>query len=208
MREQLISYVDLLFAGASDAGDIKEEILQNTLDRYDDLIGQGKSPQAAYSLAISGIGDINEILGHCGSDAYVPYPPPAEEKGENKSGRKAVLRAIGICLYIMCPIPLFVLQNEAGLCGLLTFVAIATALMVISGSKKNKTEKEKEERPLTPQEELRKAIRTIISVIGLCCYFAISFLTGAWYITWLVFPITGAVQGLVRACMDLKEAPQ
>ena len=44
MREQLISYVDLLFAGAEDADDIKQEILQNTLDRYDDLINQGKSP--------------------------------------------------------------------------------------------------------------------------------------------------------------------
>lgn len=62
MREQLIQYVELLFAGANDAGEIKQEILQNTLDRYDDLIDQGKSPDAAYRLAISGIGDINEIL--------------------------------------------------------------------------------------------------------------------------------------------------
>ena len=63
MREQLIKYIDLLFAGAPEAEDIKQEILQNTLDRYDDLISQGKSPESAYSLAISGIGDINEILG-------------------------------------------------------------------------------------------------------------------------------------------------
>ena len=62
MREQLIQYVELLFAGAPEAYEIKQEILQNTLDRYDDLIDQGKSPEAAYRLAISGIGDINEIL--------------------------------------------------------------------------------------------------------------------------------------------------
>ena len=37
MREQLIQYVELLFAGARDCEDIKQEILQNTLDRYDDL---------------------------------------------------------------------------------------------------------------------------------------------------------------------------
>ena len=55
MREQLIRYVDLLFAGAPNAQDVKQEILQNTLDRYDDLLQQGKSPEAAYSLAISGI---------------------------------------------------------------------------------------------------------------------------------------------------------
>ena len=42
MREQLIQYVNLLFAGNGDVEDIKQEILQNTLDRYDDLIAQGK----------------------------------------------------------------------------------------------------------------------------------------------------------------------
>ena len=31
MREQLISYVDLLFAATDDAEEIKQEILQNTL---------------------------------------------------------------------------------------------------------------------------------------------------------------------------------
>ena len=59
MREQLIQYVELLFAGAPDSEEIKQEILQNTLDRFDDLIDQGKTPEAAYRLAISGIGDIS-----------------------------------------------------------------------------------------------------------------------------------------------------
>ena len=63
MREQLKQYVELLFAGAKDCEDIKQEILQNTLDRYDDLIAEGKVPEAAYRLAITGIGDVNEILG-------------------------------------------------------------------------------------------------------------------------------------------------
>ena len=63
MRAKLAQYVQLLFAGVPDSDEIKEEILQNTLDRYDDLIDQGKVPEAAYRLAIAGIGDINEILG-------------------------------------------------------------------------------------------------------------------------------------------------
>ena len=42
MREQLIQYVQLLFAGAADCDDTRQEILQNTLDRYDDLIAAGK----------------------------------------------------------------------------------------------------------------------------------------------------------------------
>lgn len=62
MRDQLIQYVSLLFAGTENCEDIRQEILQNTLDRYDDLVAQGKSPESAYRQAISGIGDISEIL--------------------------------------------------------------------------------------------------------------------------------------------------
>ena len=58
MREQLTQYVNLLFAGNDDAEEIRQEILQNTLDRYDDLVAQGKSPEAAYRLAITGIGAV------------------------------------------------------------------------------------------------------------------------------------------------------
>ena len=71
MRDQLVQYVSLLFAGAENCEDTKQEILQNTLDRYDDLIAEGKSPEAAYRLAITGIGDINEILGR--NDTVLPY---------------------------------------------------------------------------------------------------------------------------------------
>ncbi|HIS59517.1 MAG TPA: hypothetical protein IAC17_03635, partial [Candidatus Faecousia faecipullorum] len=42
--------------------------------------------------------------------------------------------------------------------------------------------------------------------IGFAIYFILSFATGAWYITWVVFLIIGAVQGLVNAIMDYKEA--
>lgn len=213
MRDQLIRYVDLLFAGAPGADDIKQEILQNTLDRFDDLVAQGKTPEAAYSLAISGIGDISEILGRPHAQTVptvVSTEPVAEEKVAVPVWKK-VLRAVSICLYILCPIPLFVLSGlgmeTLGLCGLLAIVAVATALIIIAGSN---TPAKKDENtstvPDSPQSELRKAIEKIITAVGLVVYFALSFLTQAWYITWLVFPIMAAVQGLLNACLDLKEA--
>lgn len=212
MKDQLIHYVDLLFAGAPDASDIKQEILQNTLDRYDDLITHGKSPQAAYSLAIAGIGDVSELL---------QYPEPAAQHQNSSSAPaekpaapiwKKTLRAVAVCLYILCPVPLFVLgelnMDTLGLCGLLALVAVATALMVIAGGNKSSGSPGEEKQPPTPQQELRNATKTIIFTVGLCIYLALSFATGAWWITWLVFPIIAAVQGLVRACIDLKEAEE
>ena len=207
MRDQLTQYVNLLFAGNTDAEDIRMEILQNTLDRYDDLISQGKTPEAAYRLAISGIGDINEILG---SEAAVlpdvPNPAPAQQEPPEKPLWKKIVRSTAIALYIMCPIPLFILQNELGLCGLLVFVAVATCLMVFTGKSGPARSEEPVETADSPKKALRKSIGTLIWTIGLVGYFILSFATGAWYITWVIFPLISAVQGLVIACLDLKEA--
>lgn len=205
MREQLIQYVQLLFAGAADCDDTRQEILQNTLDRYDDLVAAGKTPEAAYRLAIMGIGDINEILGR--APGATPLPAPAFKPEEQDTPVKKLLRAIAIGLYILCPIPLFVLSGMRnmgipGLCGTLTLVAVATVLIIL-GAKKETENADVE--PGTPQSALAKSINGLIWAIGLAIYFIVSFLTGAWYITWVIFPITAAVQGLVKAILDLKE---
>ncbi len=197
MKEQLIRYIDLLFAGAPQAADIKQEILQNTLERYDDLVAQGKSPQAAYQLAISGIGDISELLG-----CEPPVPSSQQTFSASRTWKKA-MRAIAICLYILSPLPLFILQDEIGLCGLLGICAVATALIMIGSESKTP---EPAEVKTSPRSQLRKAISAVVWAVGLCIYFLLSFISGAWYITWIIFLILGAVEGLIKACIDLKEA--
>lgn len=202
MREQLIRYVELLFAGAENAGDIQQEILQNTLDRYDDLIAQGKSPEAAYRLAISGIGDINEILGNAGGAApkatgAVPQPV---QKGVVDAKWQPLLRVLSIVCYILCPLPLFLIQDEAGLCLLLVMVALGVALGMLASPAKSTEETESAGKEAnTP----RRAVRSLLSLTGLAIYLAVSFATRAWWITWLVFPLTGCVSGLVMAVWDL-----
>ena len=111
MRDQLIQYVELLFAGATDSEDIKQEILQNTLDRYDDLIAQGKVPEAAYRLAIAGIGDINEILGTDVPRTVISHPAADPDDGDTPT--KKLLRAIAVGLYILCALPLIVLSGPS-----------------------------------------------------------------------------------------------
>lgn len=212
MREQLIQYVSLLFAGAENCEDIKQEILQNTLDRYDDLIAEGKTPEAAYRLAIVGIGDINEILGSAARPAGYSAPTAAPQKPEKQDNwLKKILRAVAVFLYIISPIPLFVLSeflgmDTIGLCGTLSIVGVATVLMILGGKKKAPKAETHAAQSSSPQTELSKSINSLIWAIGLAVYFILSFSTGAWHITWVMFPIIGAVKGLVKAIMDLKEA--
>lgn len=188
MKEKLICYVDLLFAGTQDTQDIRQEILQNTLDRYDDLIAQGKTPEAAYQLSISGIGDISQLL----PQQADPYEAPKHDDSKHK-----LLRSIAIALYILSPVPLFLEGDTLGLCGLLLMVAIATAILIYTG--KNA--------PATPRAKKQRShpYHGLVWSTGILLYFLISYLTGAWYITWLMFLITPACNGLLTAIMDLKE---
>lgn len=177
--------------------------MQNTLERFDDLVAQGKTPEAAYRLAISGIGDINEVLG---SDAPSPAPRPAPAPaGDAKEKRsKSWMQAVAIAMYICCVIPVIALggigDGIIGVCLMFLLIAAATVLMILSSD--GKEEKAQEEKRKSRQSPLSRTLNTVALVL----FFVISFSTGAWYITWLIFPIMGAVKGIINACMDLKEA--
>ena len=119
------------------------------------------------------------------------------------------MRATAIALYILCPIPLFLMGEmgaaTVGLCGLLIMVAIATALIIMSSKKENE-EEQNDPQPLTPQQKQRKTLKTILNLVALVVFFLLSITTGAWYITWLVFPIAAVIWQLLEAIRDLKEA--
>ncbi len=202
MREKLANYVELLFAGAPQARDIQQEILQNTLDRYDDLIAQGKAPEAACQLAICGIGDIHELLGDTPSPAVLPASPAAPKKGSKD--RKYT--AIAVMLYILCCVPVILFGTmglgTVGVALMFLMVAAATGLLILQGS----GPKEAKSHSVSPRQELNKGVGSLIGILGVGIYLVVSFATSAWYITWLIFPIMAAVKGLVRAILDLKEA--
>lgn len=215
MREQLIQYVELLFAGGRDCEDIKQEILQNTLDRYDDLIAEGKVPEAAYRLAITGIGDINEILGTRPQAAAPTYhqTPPAPIPADNDTTIKKIFRAIAVGLYILCPLPLIVLSEMGmdiiGLCGTLSIVAVATVMIILGAKKKYKhgaspfvDDEDEEEAPKSP---LQKSISSIVWSVGVAVYFLISFAYGKWHITWVIFPILAALDKLLCVLVENKD---
>ncbi|MGN0977511.1 MAG: hypothetical protein ACI4PH_05595, partial [Faecousia sp.] len=56
------------------------------------------------------------------------------------------------------------------------------------------------------RKQRSKTIGGVIWALGVALYFIVSFATNAWYVTWVIFLITGAVQGLVNAIFDLMEA--
>ena len=152
MKAQLEKYVELLFAGSPASEDMMQEILQNTLDKYDDYIAQGKSPEAAYRLAISGIGDISELLGQ---EQNSPFPQSPTQTNTDYRGRpvkpmwKKVLTAVAVGLYILCAVPLIILSEAGydtlGVISAISIAAVATVAIIIASGGESHTQKEKDD---------------------------------------------------------------
>ena len=199
MREKLISYVNLLFAGTEGVEDIQQEILQNTLDRFDDLVSRGSTPENAYRQAT------------CTSAYFCFKLNPLPEFEGTAPAVARMMRAVAIFLYIVSPVPLILLDSigwdDAGVCILLVIVAIATLLLLtFRDNKKEKkaTEEKKVTQTSTSNSGLEKSIKKLMRTVALVLFFLVSFATGAWVVTWLIFPIEKALEGVVCAALDLK----
>lgn len=243
MEERLRTHMDYLFEGIpmdESTKELKEEIVLNLIDKYHDLLAQGKSEEAAFSLAVASIGDIRELLNeYSGTDK-------GEKGGNNAGGQNntatsnsnsspamtkyeqeyakwkketAVLRAVAVMLYILCVVPPIIaeilpINDEFGSIGLFICVAIATALLIYNSCTKphppktdgsiveefKEWKKEKDDSRVAS-----KSIRSMVWSLTTAVYFIVSFTTGAWYITWVIFLIGSAVSSLIRAITDLRK---
>ena len=108
-------------------------------------------------------------------------------------------------------LPLILLDSigwdDAGVCILLVIVAIATLLLLtFRDNKKEKkaTEEKKATQTSTSNSGLEKSIKKLMRTVALVLFFLVSFATGAWVVTWLIFPIEKALEGVVCAALDLK----
>lgn len=140
MRKKLISYVNDLFAQAPknpQARDLHDEILLNTLDRFDEEVAAGQSEQTAFEAAVASIGDVDELL---------------ESLGANKPD-VIFRRVIAIALYVCCVIPVILtgafgsVANTVGVCLMFALAALATYLL-LSANVTAKTKKRKRLRAL------------------------------------------------------------
>lgn len=204
MRNKLICYVESIFEGLPDSpqlNQLREEILQNTLDRYDEECAKGVSETVAYNVAVMSIGDVDELL--------ADYRAPKKEK----RGSRRVFVAIAVALYILCVVPLFVCDalgwpDALGLCLMFVFIAVATALIVLSGGRKTEVrqaqpkaaeaqEAQKSgetreqaaeaEQPETTSERTLRAVFTPLYWVGTVMIFLWAGFQGYWHIAWVIF---------------------
>ena len=188
MKEKLKEHIQILFADAErrspdnrQLAELKEELLQNTLEKYDHMIETGRTPETAYALAISGIGDIEELLNHViGEDPIArsaceakPSDTPANPAFRDKDPEE---------------------NRESD----------ETDENVDGDEDDEDDEGEKGNRKRPPRSRWYALVSGIIWTVTLGSYFALSFATHAWSVTWLLFIMGIAADNVAEGIFDLR----
>ena len=142
MKEQLRSYIDSLFEEApmtKKTIELKEEILQNLLDKYSDLLSEGKSEEAAYNIAVASVGDVSGLIEDLQKVREHQMNDTDIQKNRQKS---ALLVSLAVCIYIISTIPVL-LFDTIGIVVMLFLIAVATGLLIYNSMTKVRYQKPK-----------------------------------------------------------------
>jgi len=221
MEDKLRRHIDNLFAETTPTKksvELKEEMIQNLHDKYNDLISEGKTEEAAYNIAVAGIGDINGLLAELEKEMTNNEPTIYETEATRK--KSAMLTAIAVMMYIVCILPLIIMSMvgfrytpEIGIPIMFIMIAGATGLLIYNSMTKPKYHGSDtmvgEFREWQSDDKDRKAMRKAISSalwsIIVALYLIVSFATYAWHITWIIFILGAVVESLMNVIFTLKK---
>lgn len=213
MNERIRKHMDMLFETAPKtrkAMDLKEEMTRNASDKFDDLISEGYAEEEAYQNVISSIGDVSELF------------EELEEKSlytmtEEQRRKKAVLTALSVGLYVFAGVVFFLfvwmdgflrLRTDLSTLGLVIAAAVCippTCILVYVANlypdykkREDSLVEEYKERSSSSKREraIRSSVSTIIWMATIILYFLVSFMTFAWYITWVIFLMGACAQAI------------
>lgn len=204
-------YMDQLFENAPmnhRTLELKEELIANAMEKYNDLILQGHSEDEAFQLVIGSMGDVRQLFAELGNDDdytsayYLQWAKEAQEK-------KAALTAVSVGLFLLAGVvllifllldwdnvklPFFASMNLTilGLALALLICIVPAALLVYARRIQPRTEAKAQRRKRFKQ--IKHSLEGLMWVLITIFYFVVSFSTHAWYITWIVFLIGAAVE--------------
>lgn len=217
MNEKIRKEVNTLFQNAPNtkrANDLKDEIISNAEDKYEDLIKQGKKDEEALQTVIKEIGNVDELIEEVNKNNPI-------HTGYVQEARKKTGLVVSICvgLYILALISCVVLE-EVGVPDFVTasaFLAIAgfsTCIMIYHFMTKPKYTKYEDtmveefkewKGKKDKNKEIKKAIDSILWTLTVIIYLVVSFTYGIWYISWIIFLIASLIENIIKLMFKLGE---
>lgn len=224
MNAKIKNYVNVLFndiPNTRKASELKEEILSNLNEHFEEHIREGKSENQAYTEALGDLGDIDELLNSLAPEREI------QEKLDVYKTKYAKNTAIAIVLYILGIISLIVppaisavfsIGDTAkfgviGLILLLIFAAFATGIIVYTNMSTPQDvepflKKDKEPYTFDTSTEKGRFLTSFMKLYWLIVtiiYLAVSFYTGRWGISWLIWLIAAAVKQAIYMFLGVND---
>lgn len=223
MDEKIRKHINELFKEAPKtrrAVELKEEMTQNTIEKYEDLIAEGHQEEDAFQIVVGSIGDVTELFEDLKDRSLFLLP-------EEQRRKKAVLTAVAVGLYIFAFVVFIVgmilydmffpMSPDGGvfMLALTVLICIPPTCMLVYAANMYPAHNKKEENLVELYKEaaqankreraIKNSISMIIWLVTLLVYFWVSFMTWQWAVTWILFFVGACAQAILVLVFNLRQ---
>lgn len=116
--------------------------------------------------------------------------------------KSSIIMSVAVGLYILSVIPFFIFDHSNSMLAVFfVIIAVATILVVFAALSKPKRDESKQQ---SREDKLYKQITSILAGTVLVLFMLLSFITGMWNITWLLWVIYGIICQIIKLIFALK----
>lgn len=224
MNEKMQNHIELLFENAPQtrkAFELKEELLANSEERYQDLIISGISPDNAFKNVINSIGNVSELF-----QGLEEINTEDKIELDARIKKTALIKTVSVGIFIFSVVVLiaFSLLDDTmnsdidftlvGFILMILLDIIPTCMLVYISSLYPKYRKQEDtivedfkewKSDSIKMKSIKTASTCVLWASTILLYFAISFATFAWYATWIIFLVALCIQTIMELLFRLKE---
>ena len=219
MNEKLEVTVERLFANAPKtrrAMELKEELLGNLNEKYNDLIAHGMPEEEALKNVVSGIGDVDELIRGLKETDVMDH---SEVQRQRKKTAMVVTTALALImlgvLILILGVAALHLNPVVMTVIMIVFIVTASCMLVYHFLSRPKyvkaddtlVEEFKQWKSVSSRnEELRKSISSILWLVTVILFFLIGFLIPrTWPFAWIIFLVAATVEAIIKLVFRLRE---
>lgn len=209
MSTRLRTYVDTLFEDAPTAPriyDLKEELLANLEEKYEDLLAAGYSEEDAYASVISGLGDAESLIASLSVEPEpreIPYEEARRDTAQTVAS-SAFLYCIAVAAFMLVRM---VFGSTLGWVAFWVIAAFATGQVVYhymtrpAAARRPPLSKQSKKR----RKQIQGTASGILWMVATMLYMLISFESGAWHISWIIFLLTTIAQLVMNLIFKMND---
>lgn len=219
--EKINNFLNNVFASlpsTKEVVDLKKSIEQGMIERYQDLVTEGKSEAEAFGIVVSDFGNIEDIRRELNLENHYDqsmmediYMQEQNQRNFNKKFGIAIVCSVMLCIWGVFGSAILAMLDVSPAFFLINFVgsiSIAVGLFIYWGIAKTNMEKgdmmfSHSYQPASARSKAKVAAKIggIIYPIVTLIYLIIGAFFGGWHPWWILFPAAAVLIGALSSIM-------